>query len=173
MNVIDAASAGASDGMMLAMNVAAMLIAFLALIAMVDALLGWAWAGLTLAKVFSVVFAPVAFLMGVPAKDIGAMADLLGTKLVANEFVAFVKLTGEYKGVVDPRTPHPRDLRADRVREPRVHRHSARRHRRDGADPPRRPRPARDAGAARGLSGDADQRVRRLDVALSRNQVMA
>ncbi len=104
VNVIDAAAAGASDGLMLALNVAAMLIAFLALIAMVDALLGWAWSGLTLAKIFSVVFAPVAFLMGVPAKDIGAMADLLGTKLVANEFVAFVKLTGEYKGVVDPRT---------------------------------------------------------------------
>src|SRR5690606_16611765 len=87
VNVIDAAAAGASDGLMLALNVAAMLIAFLALIAMVDALLGWTWAGLTLAKVFSVVFAPVAFLMGVPAKDIAAMADLLGTKLVANEFV--------------------------------------------------------------------------------------
>jgi CNT family concentrative nucleoside transporter len=42
--------------------------------------------------------------MGVPAQDIPAMADLLGTKLVANEFVAFVKLTTEYKGVVDPRT---------------------------------------------------------------------
>ncbi|MCC7034481.1 MAG: Na+ dependent nucleoside transporter domain protein [Acidobacteria bacterium] len=104
VNVIDAAAAGASDGLMLALNVAAMLIAFLALIAMVDALLGWAWAGLTLAKVFSVLFAPVAFLMGVPAGDIAAMADLLGTKLVANEFVAFVKLTGEYKGVLDPRT---------------------------------------------------------------------
>jgi CNT family concentrative nucleoside transporter len=104
VNVIDAASAGASDGLMLALNVAAMLIAFLALIALADALLGWAWTGLTLAKVFSVLFSPVAFLMGVPAKDLGAMADLLGTKLVANEFVAFVKLTGEYKGVVDPRT---------------------------------------------------------------------
>jgi concentrative nucleoside transporter, CNT family len=104
VNVIDAASAGASDGMMLALNVAAMLIAFLALIATADALLGWAWAGLTLAGVFSVVFAPVAFLMGVPAADVPVMADLLGTKLVANEFVAFVKLTGPYQGVIDPRT---------------------------------------------------------------------
>jgi concentrative nucleoside transporter, CNT family len=104
VNVIDAASAGASDGLSLALNVAAMLIAFLALIAMLDALLGWAWAGLTLAKVFSVAFAPIAFLMGVPAKDIGPMADLLGTKLVANEFVAFVKLTSQYQGVIDPRT---------------------------------------------------------------------
>ncbi|HQZ38761.1 MAG TPA: nucleoside transporter C-terminal domain-containing protein [Vicinamibacterales bacterium] len=104
VNVIDAASAGASDGLMLAFNVAAMLIAFLALIAMADAFLGWMREGLTLASVFSIVFAPVAFLMGVPPRDIGPMADLLGTKLVANEFVAFVKLTTEYRGVVEPRT---------------------------------------------------------------------
>jgi CNT family concentrative nucleoside transporter len=51
-----------------------------------------------------VVFAPVSFLMGVPSADIGPMADLLGTKLVANEFVAFVKLTGEYKGVISERS---------------------------------------------------------------------
>jgi CNT family concentrative nucleoside transporter len=104
VNVIDAAAAGASDGLTLALNVAAMLIAFLAFIALFDALLGWIRPGLSLAGVFSVVFAPVAFLMGVPAKDIGPMADLLGTKLVANEFVAFVKLTGPYRDVVDPRT---------------------------------------------------------------------
>jgi CNT family concentrative nucleoside transporter len=51
-----------------------------------------------------VLFAPVAFLMGVPAADIGPMADLLGTKLVANEFVAFVKLTGEYRTVLSERS---------------------------------------------------------------------
>jgi concentrative nucleoside transporter, CNT family len=104
VNAIDAAASGASDGMILAINVAAMLIAFLAFIAMFDFLLGAAWEGLTLSKVFAVVFAPVAFLMGVPAADIGPMADLLGTKLVANEFVAFVKLTGEYKTVLSERS---------------------------------------------------------------------
>lgn len=104
VNVIDAAAAGAGDGLTLALNVAAMLIAFLAFIALFDALLGWMRPGLTLSQVFAVIFAPVAFLMGVPAKDIGPMADLLGTKLVANEFVAFVKLTGPYRDVVDPRT---------------------------------------------------------------------
>lgn len=104
VNIIDAASAGASDGLMLALNVAAMLIAFLALIALADAVLGRVSTGLTLAGIFSVVFAPVAVLMGVPAADVPAMADLLGTKLVANEFVAFVKLTTEYKGQIDPRT---------------------------------------------------------------------
>jgi CNT family concentrative nucleoside transporter len=104
VNVIDAAAAGAADGLTLALNVAAMLIAFLAFIAFFDALLGWIRPGLTLAGVFAVLFAPVAFLMGVPGKDIAPMADLLGTKLVANEFVSFVKLTGPYRDVVDPRT---------------------------------------------------------------------
>lgn len=103
VNVIDAAAAGASDGLSLALNVAAMLIAFLAFIALLDALLGWAWPGLSLSGIFSWVFAPVAFLMGVPTQDIGAVADLLGTKLVANEFVSFVKLTTEYKDI-DPRS---------------------------------------------------------------------
>ena len=104
VNVIDAAASGASDGLMLAVNVAAMLIAFLAFIALFDFLLGSVWEGLTLARVFAVVFAPIAFLMGVPSADIAPMADLLGTKLVANEFVAFVKLTGEYKGVLSERS---------------------------------------------------------------------
>jgi CNT family concentrative nucleoside transporter len=103
VNVIDAAAAGASDGMLLAFNVAAMLIAFLAFIAMFDYVLGRAVPGLTLARVFSWVFAPVAVLMGTPSADVGPMADLLGTKLVANEFVAFVKLTSEYRTVMSER----------------------------------------------------------------------
>ena len=103
-NAIDAAAAGASDGTMLALNVAAMLIAFLAFIAMFDYLIGLVRPGVTLATVFSVVFAPVAVLMGIPAADVPAMADLLGTKLVANEFVAFVKLTSEYRGALSDRS---------------------------------------------------------------------
>jgi CNT family concentrative nucleoside transporter len=104
INAIDAAASGASDGMRLAINVAAMLIAFLAFIALFDFVLGAVWEGLTLAKVFATVFAPVAFLMGVPPADVGPMADLLGTKLVANEFVAFVKLTDEYRNVLSERS---------------------------------------------------------------------
>ena len=104
VNVIDAAASGASDGLTLALNVAAMLIAFLAFIALFDFILGVIRPGLTLAAVFAVIFAPIAFLMGVPAADIGPMADLLGTKLVANEFVAFVKLTGEYRTVLSERS---------------------------------------------------------------------
>jgi CNT family concentrative nucleoside transporter len=104
VNVIDAAASGASDGLHLALNVAAMLIAFLAFIALFDFLLGTLREGLTLSSVFAVVFAPLAFLLGVPPADVGPMADLLGTKLVANEFVAFVKLTTEYRGVLSDRS---------------------------------------------------------------------
>jgi CNT family concentrative nucleoside transporter len=103
-NVIDAAAAGAATGLHLALNVAAMLIVFLAFLALFDLLLGAAWSGLTLARVFATVFAPIAFLLGIPAADIGPVADLLATKLIANEFVAFVKLTTEYQGVISDRT---------------------------------------------------------------------
>jgi CNT family concentrative nucleoside transporter len=90
-NVIDAAASGASDGMRLAINIAAMLIAFLAFIALIDALLGWMSPGLSLAQIFGEVFAPVARLMGVEAADAKPMGNLLGTKLVANEFVAYTE----------------------------------------------------------------------------------
>lgn len=103
-NVIDAAAAGASDGTMLAINVAAMLIAFLAFIALFDYLLAAVNPQLSLARIFAWVFAPVAVLMGVPTQDVPAIGDLLGTKLVANEFVAYVKLTGEYRGVISDRS---------------------------------------------------------------------
>jgi len=103
-NAVDAVAGGASDGMQLAINVAAMLIAFLAFLAMVDYGLGLISNGLTLSRIFAVVFAPVAFMLGVPAADVPPLADLLGTKLVANEFVAFLKLTGEYRDVLSPRS---------------------------------------------------------------------
>jgi CNT family concentrative nucleoside transporter len=90
-NAIDAAAAGASDGMRLAINVAAMLIAFLAFIALFDYLLHLINPNLSLAVLFSKVFAPVAFLLGVEGNDVPAVANLLGTKLVANEFVAYTE----------------------------------------------------------------------------------
>jgi CNT family concentrative nucleoside transporter len=103
VNVVDAAAAGASDGLMLALNIAAMLIAFLAFIALFDYLLGMIRPGLSLPLIFSWLFAPLALMMGVPIQDAGAVGDLLGTKLVANEFVAYVKLTSEYRGVISDR----------------------------------------------------------------------
>jgi CNT family concentrative nucleoside transporter len=90
-NVIDAASTGASEGMRLALNIAAMLIAFLAFIAMFNALLKVINPDLTLEEIFAWIFSPVAFLMGVEQAEVPRIASLLGTKLVANEFVAYVE----------------------------------------------------------------------------------
>jgi len=103
-NVIDAAASGASDGTRLAINVAAMLIAFMAFIAMFDYILAAINPQLTLAKIFGWAFAPVAVLMGVIPQDVPAVGDLLGTKLVANEFVAYLKLTQQYKDVISERS---------------------------------------------------------------------
>jgi concentrative nucleoside transporter, CNT family len=103
-NVIDAASAGASDGLVLALNIAAMLIAFLALLAMVDYLLKLVHPDLGLSRVFGALFGPVAYLMGVERGDLGAVGDLLGVKLVANEFVAYTELTTTYRGQISERS---------------------------------------------------------------------
>jgi CNT family concentrative nucleoside transporter len=89
-NVIDAAAAGASDGMRLALNIAAMLIAFLAFIALINSLLGLINPDLSLRLIFSKAFAPVAYLLGVDTADVPRVADLLGTKFVLNEFVAYL-----------------------------------------------------------------------------------
>jgi CNT family concentrative nucleoside transporter len=115
-NVIEAAATGASDGLKLALNVGAMLLAFIALIAVINAVLGWvgaptvfgtrlynvndlvagASAGqfekLSLESVFGFVFAPLAWAMGVEAADILPFGTLLGEKVAVNEFVAYASL---------------------------------------------------------------------------------
>ena len=110
VNVIDAAAQGAHDGLFLALNVGGMLIAFLALIAMCNGILGWvhtlplmSWLPGSLQGIFGVVFAPVAWVMGVPWKDASSIGNLLGTRLVTNEFVAFVEL-GKIKATLDPKS---------------------------------------------------------------------
>ncbi len=97
VNAIDAAARGASDGMMLALNVAAMLLAFLALVAMGNAIIGWAGGligleGLTLQAVVGTVFQPLAWAMGVPAAECSTVGQLLGIKTILNEFVAYLQL---------------------------------------------------------------------------------
>jgi CNT family concentrative nucleoside transporter len=110
VNIIDAAAQGAGDGLHLALNIGGMLIAFLALIAMVNGILGWVhtmpglgWLPVSLQKIFGVLFAPVAWLMGVSWKDASAIGNLLGTRLVLNEFVAFLDLA-PLKSQLDPRS---------------------------------------------------------------------
>ncbi|AEN72338.1 Na+ dependent nucleoside transporter domain protein [Rhodothermus marinus SG0.5JP17-172] len=96
-NVIDAAAAGASDGLKLALNVGAMLIAFIALIAMLNYFLGWAGGlvgvELSMEQLFGWTLAPVAWLIGVPWSDAAQFGALVGTKLVVNEFVAYLNLS--------------------------------------------------------------------------------
>ena len=101
VNVIDAAGRGTSEGLALALNVGAMLISFLALIALLNALLGLI--GLSLPQIFGWVFAPIAWSMGVPWHDAPVVGNLLGTRMAANEFVAYRELSA-LKRTLDPRS---------------------------------------------------------------------
>ena len=93
-NLIDAAATGAADGLKLALNVAAMLMAFIALIAMLNWILGKIHDGLSLSAIFSYLFAPLAIVMGVEPKDALKFGGVLGTQISINEFVAYIKLGG-------------------------------------------------------------------------------
>jgi concentrative nucleoside transporter, CNT family len=101
VNVIDAAGRGTGEGLALALNVGAMLISFLALIALVNAILGLAH--LSLEQIFGWVFAPIAWSMGVPWRDAPTIGNLLGTRMALNEFVAYSQL-GPMKGALDPKS---------------------------------------------------------------------
>ncbi|MEM7479627.1 MAG: NupC/NupG family nucleoside CNT transporter [Acidobacteriota bacterium] len=96
-NVIDAAAEGAGSGLKLALNIGAMLLAFLALIAMVNAIIGrvgalFGYPDLSLELILGVVLRPLAFVMGVPWEETVEVGSLIGVKTVANEFIAFVQL---------------------------------------------------------------------------------
>ena len=112
-NAIGAIARGTTDGLHLALNVAAMLISFLALIALCNGILGGIHNGLahygfthfpsTLQTIFGVIFAPIAWVIGVPWKDCMAVGNLLGTRMVMNELVAFSML-GPQKAVLAQRS---------------------------------------------------------------------
>jgi len=101
VNVIDAAGRGTGEGLHLALNVGAMLISFLALIALINYLLGFAH--LSLQQIFGWLFAPVAWSMGVPWRDAPVIGNLLGTRMALNEFVAYSQL-GPLKPTLDPKS---------------------------------------------------------------------
>jgi CNT family concentrative nucleoside transporter len=101
-NVIEAAAAGATLGVKLALNVGGMLIAFIALVAMVNHGLGWV--GLSLQEIFGWIFAPLAWTMGVPWDEARTFGNLLGTKIAVNEFVAYIELMrAQAAGDLSPR----------------------------------------------------------------------
>jgi CNT family concentrative nucleoside transporter len=96
-NVIDAVVVGTSEGLMLALNVGAMLLSFIALIAMFNGLLGWVGSfvglgGITFEAIMGYLFSPFAWVMGVPWEDCLTVGNLLGKKTVLNEFVAYLDL---------------------------------------------------------------------------------
>jgi concentrative nucleoside transporter, CNT family len=112
-NFLGAISRGTSDGLHLAINVGAMLISFIALLALVDHLLGSAhgwlfahhfqWFPESLEQFFGWIFAPIAWLVGIPWKDAPTIGNLLGTRMALNEVVAFTKL-GPMRAALDPRS---------------------------------------------------------------------
>ena len=109
-NLIGAIARGTIDGGKLAMNVAIMLISFLALVALLDNLLGWVhmhagfqWVPGSLGQILGVVFAPVAWLIGVPWRDCGVIGNLLGTRMALNEVIAYIAL-GVQKATLAPRS---------------------------------------------------------------------
>src|SRR6266446_4676000 len=107
-NVLGAVARGTTDGLHLALNIAAMLISFLALIALLNGIMGWthnhvAWFPSSLQQILGTLFAPVAWVIGVPRQDCGAIGSLLGTRMVLNELVAFSML-GPQKALLDPRS---------------------------------------------------------------------
>ncbi|GKW45797.1 NupC/NupG family nucleoside CNT transporter [Planococcus sp. NCCP-2050] len=100
VNVVDAAARGASDGLQLALNVGAMLLAFIALIALLNGVLGGigGWFGadnLTIQSILGVIFAPLAWAIGVPWAEAVQAGSFIGQKLVLNEFVAYTAFAPE------------------------------------------------------------------------------
>jgi CNT family concentrative nucleoside transporter len=110
-NPIDAAARGAGEGLSLALNVGAMLLAFIALLALINGLLGWGFGlvgveGFSIQRVLGWIGAPMAWLMGVPWQDAPAIGTLIGEKTALNEFVAYLHLGSMLQeGVaLDPRS---------------------------------------------------------------------
>ena len=120
-NAIDAAATGASSGLKLAVNIGAMLIAFISLIALLNGLVGGVggWFGygdITIQAILGWVFAPVAWLIGVPSVDVQAVGSLIGQKLILNEFVAYsVFLPVQESICLLYTSPSPRDKRQSRM----------------------------------------------------------
>ncbi|HEX9112450.1 MAG TPA: nucleoside transporter C-terminal domain-containing protein [Terriglobales bacterium] len=107
-NLLGAIARGTTDGLHLALNIAAMLISFLALIALLNGIMGGihnhvSWFPSSLESILGVLFAPIAWVIGIPWHDCSAIGNLLGTRMVLNELVAFSML-GPQKAVLDPRS---------------------------------------------------------------------
>ncbi len=169
-NVIGAAARGTSEGLHLALNVAAMLISFLSLVALVNLLLGklggLAGVSLSLQSILGYAFMPLALVMGVPWKDAFVIGDLLGTRMVLNELIAYSQAR-RAEGDARPAHLHDRHLRALRLRQLQLDRDPDRRHRRARARAQAGPGAARPARAARRHLRQLPDRLHRRSAAVS------
>ena len=107
-NLLGAIARGTTDGLGLALNIAAMLVSFLALIALLNGILGGihnhvGWFPTSLESILGTLFAPIAWVIGIPWHDCPAIGNLLGTRMALNELVAFSML-GPQKATLDPRS---------------------------------------------------------------------
>jgi concentrative nucleoside transporter, CNT family len=163
-NLLGAIARGTGDGLHMALNIGAMLIAFLALIALADGILGGihnglahvgiSWFPSSLESIFGVLFAPVAWVIGIPKHDCLAIGNLLGIRMVLNELVAF-KTLGPHEGDARSAFVHHRHVRAVRLRESQFDWNPDRRHRRSCTEQARRTgstRRPRHAGRERWLT---------------------
>src|SRR5216117_4024298 len=106
VNIVDAAARGTTDGLHLMLNVIAILVSFVALVALLNGAFGWVhgyvtWFPESIQTVLGWVFRPIAFAMGVPWHDSGTIGGLLGTRMVLNEFLAYAQL-GPMRAQLDP-----------------------------------------------------------------------
>jgi CNT family concentrative nucleoside transporter len=106
VNVVDAAARGTTEGLQLMLNVIAMLVSFIALVALANGAFGWVhgylpWFPENIQTVLGWLFSPIAWVMGVPWNDSGTVGSLLGTRMVLNEFIAYAQL-GPLKDTLSP-----------------------------------------------------------------------
>ena len=161
-NFIGAIARGTIDGGKLAMNVAIMLISFLALVALLDMILGWVhglgymhWVPPGLGLILGFFFRPVAWVIGVPWQDCGAIGTLLGTRMALNEVIAYIS-SGRAEGDAAAAVVYDCDVCAVRICEPGIDRNADRRHRRAGSGTAQRPGAAGRASDAGRNDGEPD-----------------
>ncbi len=159
VNLLDAAANGALVGLKLSLQVAAIIIAFLALIAMCEFVFQWALSQfgseLTLRGLLGYVFAPLAWMMGIEAADCRTAGELLGVRMISNEFIAYAEMSGMTRRGFDAQHAQRggAHVRPVRVCQFRLDRRATRRHRRRGAQPTSRSGAARIASDVRRHAG--------------------
>ena len=152
-SAMDSITRGTSDGLNIYLNILAILIVLIAFVALGNGIIGClpdvGGSALTLERIAGWIFAPIAWLMGIPWSEALTAGSLLGIKSVLNEFIALSAARRDFAGSLVRSQPPDHHLRPRRLRQPLQHRHPDQRHRCDGAGAPRRSREPRAARVRR------------------------